>query len=399
VNGSTAPLLFVPIAAVVESSPPEPDWIWTGYLAPSVITLLAGRPKVGKSTLLFALMGAIDCRSSFCGRSTRCVPIVLLSEERAGTVADKAQRTSWTNSVTVLLHHTAYGIAWAEIVRQAAYHVGPGGLLIVDTLADFAGLPADSENNAGAIQSAVRPLQEAAASGCAVLVVAHQRKAVGEHGEAVRGSNALTAAVDIVLELERAPSSIGPQGRILEALSRFSSTPNDVVVSLSEGGYEAKGELASATAAAELDRVASHLAEMGEATAEELAESVGLAKGTAQRRLNALLSAGRAVRTGSGKRGDAFRWRPPFDSAKAIPYGRIDSGEDGANLAATPRSAAPFDLDQGRDPKRFESSRISEPGPAVRPELEPQDAEAMGRALLEMAKSEPRWLGESGAEA
>lgn len=383
----------------MESTPLEPDWIWTGYLAPSVITLLAGRPKVGKSTLLFALMGAIDCGTSFCGRSTRRVPIVLLSEERAGTVADKAQRTLWTNSVTVLLHHTAYGTAWAEIVRQAADHVGAGGLLIVDTLADFAGLPADSENNAGAIQSAMRPLQEAAASGCAVLLVTHQRKAAGDYGEAVRGSNALTAAVDVVLELERAPSSIGPQGRVLKAVSRFGNTPGDLVVSLSERGYEAKGELAGATAAAELDRLADRLAEMGEATAEDLAESVGLSKGTAQRHLNALRSAGRAASTGSGKRGDPFRWRLISDSAREIPYGRIDSAAEGAIRAITPPSAAPFDATQGTDTSRFESSRISEAGATVPPGLEPQEGDAMVRALLDVAKSDPRWLGESAAEA
>jgi DNA-binding transcriptional ArsR family regulator len=391
-NGPSCPLRFVPLAELIDSSPAEPDWVWRGYLAPSVITLLAGRPKVGKSTLLFELMAAVDRgSSSFCGLPTRRVPVALLSEERMGTVADKAQGTSWTNSVTVLLHHTAYGASWAEIVRQAAGHVGSGGLLIVDTLADFAGLPADSENNAGAIQSAMRPLQEAAASECAVLLVTHQRKAAGDHGEAVRGSNALTAAADIVLELERAPSSIGSQGRVLHALSRFGSTPSDIVVSRSQDGYEAIGELAGATAAAELDRLASQMADFGEATVEELAESVGLAKGTVHRRLSALLAAGRATRTGGGKRGDAFRWRLVLDSPEEIPYGRIEIGR--AHPEAAP---ARLVSTQRLETKRVESRASSERSAAREPD--PQAGDAMAQALADIAKGEPRWLPESGPD-
>lgn len=386
----------MPLAELIASSPAEPDWIWLGYLAPGVITVLAGRPKVGKSTLLFALIAAINGGSSFCGRSTRRVSIVLLSEERAATVLDKARPTSWTNLVSVLLHQTAYGTSWAEIVRQAAEHVGAGGLLIVDTLADFAGLPADSENNAGAIQEAIRPLQEAAANHRAVLLVTHQRKAAGEHGEAVRGSNALTAAADIVVELERAPSSLGPQGRVLKAMSRFGNTPGDLVVSLSEDGYEARGELAGATAAAELDRAANRLGEMDQPTAEELAEDIGISKGSVQRHLNALHSAGRAARAGIGKRGDPFRWRLVLDSAREIPHGRIDSAARSAIQPGRPRVAMPLDSTQGIEATRFDSSRISK---AVRPDIEPRDADAMDQAVLDMAQIDARWLPEGGADA
>ena len=79
-------------------------------------------------------------------------------------------------------------------------------------------------------------LQYAAASGLAVLIVSHQRKSTGEFGEAVRGSNALTGGVDIVLELERpSPSlALGKQARALRAVSRFTSTPDEVYVELDE---------------------------------------------------------------------------------------------------------------------------------------------------------------------
>lgn len=398
-----ARLHFVPIAEIASSSPAEPDWIWAGYVAPGAITLMAGRPKVGKSTLLFAFMAAVGQGRNFCGRPTRRAPIVLLSEERAGTLADKIRKTSWPDGVDVLLHHSAYGVAWEEIIRQAVEHVGADGLLIVDTLPDFAELPADMENAAGAVQTAMRPVQEAAARGCAVLLVAHQRKAAGEHGEAIRGSNALTATVDIVLELERAPGSIGPEARVLKAVSRYGAAPETLVVAQGEGGYEAKGELAGAAAAAEGERIAAELTAMGEATAEELAASSALSKPTVQRHLNGLRAAGRLTRSGDGKKGDPYRWRVGCDSAREIPYGRIASGATGGDRAAADDAAvggAASDSPRPAASERIESDRPL-PGGLDRPASKPNgDADdPMLRALLESARADPRWRDGDGSAA
>lgn len=378
----------MPLTQLLSESPAEPDWIWPGYVAPGSITLLAGRPKVGKSTLLFALMAAIDGGSTFCGRRLRRVPIVLLSEERGSTIAEKARATSWSDGVSILLHHSAYALAWADIVRHASTHVGRGGLVVVDTLADFAGLGADAENSAGAIQSAMRPLLEIAGDGRAVLVVSHQRKAAGEHGEAVRGSNALTAAVDIVVELERAPGSIGDRGRVLKAMSRYSATPDDLVVRRTDHEYEAIGELAGATAASELDRVTTLLAELGEVTAEELADAADLSKGTAQRRLGALLAAGRVVRSGSGNRGDPYHWRLASDPAGEISYGRIESASSRDDRAVTgfdsTQLSAASRPDSNRDPETTFTDRAGSDDPML-------------AALHDVAQSDPRWLPGSGA--
>lgn len=314
-------LRFVPISELAASAPPEPDWIWHGYLAAGTVTLLAGRPKVGKSTLVFGLVTTIAEGRDFCGRRTRASRVVLLSEERAGTFMDKLPKTALPLGFDVLLHQDAYDVAWPEIVRQASAHLGPGGLLVVDTLSDFAKLPADAENEAGAVQSAVRPLLEAAAGGCAVLVVAHQRKAAGEFGEAIRGSNALAAAVDVVLEFERA-GSIGTEARVLKCVSRYRSGSGDHVLALGADGYEARGELAGAVAEAERERIFAQIALMDAPTAEDLAEQCGLSKQTALRHLHALQEAERVRYTGGGKKGDPYRWSPAFVSSAQDPGGR-----------------------------------------------------------------------------
>src|SRR5215203_4497455 len=92
----------------------------------------------------------------------------------------------------------------------------------------------------------------AAGDGLAVLIVAHQRKAAGKHGEAVRGSNALTGGVDVIIELERAGEDLGRRMRVLRAESRFTATPEELVGELTEDeGYVARGELEEVTLEAE----------------------------------------------------------------------------------------------------------------------------------------------------
>jgi hypothetical protein len=50
---------FVPFDKLMAYAPPEADWLWEGFLAEGSVTLLAGQPKVGKSTFTFALLAAL----------------------------------------------------------------------------------------------------------------------------------------------------------------------------------------------------------------------------------------------------------------------------------------------------------------------------------------------------
>ena len=205
----------------------------------------------------------------------------------------------------------------------------------------------------------------------------------------MRGSNALTAAVDIVLELERAPSSIGASGRVLRAVSRYSVAPGDVVLTRNgDGAYEAHGAVAVASAAAELNRVVAELHDGGSATAEELAGTLGLSKPTVQRHLNTLRKAGRLQCSGAGRKGDPFLWRSESDATEEISSGRIESA---ARSSGIDPKGPPSQHDSTQPPIRIESPESSESNPenATEKELE---QEPMLRALETLVRSDGRWL-------
>jgi hypothetical protein len=330
---SSAGIAPVLLESLLEHVPEEPSWVLRGYVAPFALTLTAGRPKVGKSTLIFALLARLVVGAPFAGVETVPAGVLVLTEERQDTLAEKARIFGLTSfrhgaspigggnkkPVHVLMRHDAGALAWPEIVRQAmAYcHQQGLGVLVVDTFDRWTNLRGDSENAAGATNEALEPLQYAAASGLAVVIVSHQRKSAGEYGEAVRGSNALTGGVDIVVELERpaATLALGKHARVLRAVSRFISTPDELYLELDEQTSEFVAIDSPEEVKAEADRakVAETLAELGDATSNTVAEQIGFPDATVRRHLNTLLERGQVARDGEGKRGDPFRWRTVSD--------------------------------------------------------------------------------------
>jgi predicted ATP-dependent serine protease len=285
-----------------------------GRPAPGTLTLIAGRPKVGKSTLLFGLLDALRSGKPFLGFPTRKSRVLLLSEEREATLEEKRARWQIENGdVHLLMRHQAHGWKWEEVVLEATRYCRAHGIgvIVIDTADKWTGLRGDAENSAGAVNEVIQPLAFIAASGLAVVIVSHQRKSGGEHGEAVRGSNAITGAVDVVLELERVSLNLenGRSTRVLRADSRYGCTEPEVVLTLGEDGYEAQGSTEAVRENEERRRIIDALTGRTEAlNAEELHQETEIAESTVRRRCQALTDDGGLLREGRGVKGDPHRW-------------------------------------------------------------------------------------------
>jgi len=222
---------------IAQETPEKVAWLAPPWVAAGAITELTGRAKAsGKTTWIMHLVAACLDGGEFLDQQTTETPVVYLTEERPATVREALARAGLLDrdDLFVMYWHDTVGVAWADVVAAAGAKCQQVGarLLIVDTLSQFAKLKGDDESAAGAALAALGPLQDAAAQGLGVLESRHERKGGGEVGESGRGSSAFAGAADVVLKLSRAEGAARPTIRKLEALSRFTDTPETLVIEL-----------------------------------------------------------------------------------------------------------------------------------------------------------------------
>jgi hypothetical protein len=374
---------FMSAAELRRTTPDEPDWLWDGYIASGWLTLLGGKPKAGKSTLQSALVEACVSRAaSFLGRAVSGGPVVVVTEEGAVTALNKLPAS---DDVRILVREHAWPKPkFPELIAAAvdeAERVG-AKLLVVDSFAFWAQLGADAEKDAGAVQLAMAPLLEAASAGLAPLLICHQRKAPGDGGDALRGSGAIAANADMILEYERMTGDTSPHQRQLLAVGRWSSTPPLLVVDYDpqEASWRVVGEgqgRGDCERFAWRERLTAALppGEPG-TTYAELSELVGAQKAKWLGELNALIADGTIQTAGDGKRGSPKRfWRaadsvPTFRSepeterngnADLFPFSVIENGNGNSIQQTVP--AAVTETDNGDLDADCELDRLTDKFP------------------------------------
>jgi hypothetical protein len=190
---------------------------------------VVGKPKSGKSTLTCALAEALAGNASaFLGRSLRSGRVVYLSEEGAGTLKAKL-----TGHIRVLTRDSAWPRpSWAELIADATAEAKriDSRVLIIDAFSFWSSLGEGQENDSAVMQRTLGALVEATSAGLAVVLVHHQRKGGGEDGDAVRGSGAIFAAVDMLIEVERSKGEDAATHRQLVATGRWQDAPPVLIV-------------------------------------------------------------------------------------------------------------------------------------------------------------------------
>ena len=196
--------LIVNIDTYRASVPATIPWVVAHLAYTGGVSLIAGPPKGGKSTLAAQIQ---RCRETgeqlFEAWDVATGPTLLVTEEGGVVVVYK---TEGLHSLDVLDRRAAVraGLTFAQVLdligQWAAKH--PGGLAFIDTLAIWAGIA--DENDAGQATRAIAAVTATAqAADLAIVLVHHARKAAGSDGEAIRGSGAILATVDIGIELSR----------------------------------------------------------------------------------------------------------------------------------------------------------------------------------------------------
>jgi hypothetical protein len=126
---------------------------------------------------------------------------------------------------------------WLNLLVQVGrmHDQKPVDLLAIDSLANLAAMR--TENDAAEMLTAVAPLQRLTSRGVSVLLCHHPRKGPVIPGQAARGSGALSAYVDIILEMHpvcrRNPKD---RRRRLQGYSRYPATPPSWVIEWTADG-------------------------------------------------------------------------------------------------------------------------------------------------------------------
>ncbi len=308
-------LAFLTAREIAQATPEEVEWLLTELVAIGAVTEVTAPIKTGKTEFLMRAVRAILDGEPFLSRATLRTRVVYCTEQPAASLRAGLARAGLldTEDLILLSWSTTAGTDWPAIVAAAVEECERRGarLLVVDTLSRFASLRGTSENDAGAADEAMAPLQHAAAqSGLGIIVARHERKGGGPVEEAGRGSSAFGGAADILLNLRRPEGNQRKTIRVLRGLSRFDSVPDELMIELTDDGYVALGDKGALVAAETRQALLDLLPSDPEAAlgTEELQESLKAPRTTIQRELKDLVMEGRVARVGKGRSGSPHRF-------------------------------------------------------------------------------------------
>jgi len=187
---------------------PEPSWVVPDVL-PAGLSLLAGRPKIGKSFLALQLAVAVGSGGAFLGRQVeagRVAYVALEDSPRRMRKRLKAMGASTDGGNLIL------AFQWpdmgdgglSELANMLSRH--KPRLVVFDTLARAFTGRVDWDRIGQATEALAGVQESALAHDCAVLFVDHHRKSNGFDGDVVddvMGSTGKSAVADVVLGLYR----------------------------------------------------------------------------------------------------------------------------------------------------------------------------------------------------
>jgi hypothetical protein len=338
VDGEPAtPLFPEPIpASQLTAIGEETLWLWESYLSRGDITLLSAYWKAGKSTLLAHLVRALEQSGEFCGRAITGAPVLYVTEESQSDWAYRRDDLGLSDNAYFLVRPFRSKPSWSDWhtflnwLRQQRER-RRFDLLVFDTLSGL--WPVRDENDAAQVQAALMPLRDLG-NDVALLLVHHLRKGDGVELTASRGSGALPAYCDTLLELRRfTAGDYRDTRRNLTAVGR-KTDPSEDTLQLKPEGYVSLGDSAEARAR-ELTRTLIELlpnAAPGMALSAVLDLWPGEARPNRTRlyaALNRAVETGEVRVAGNGRRGDPFTyWTPTGADGHSVSVPAIWFGTD-----------------------------------------------------------------------
>jgi AAA domain len=305
------------------------SWLLAEVLPAGGLSLLAAKPKTGKSTLARCLALAVARGERFFGRETQKGAVIYLAlEEKRSEVRAHFRAMGAAGSEGIYIH-AAHAPADALPAIREEMKTRKPVLLIIDPLLRFTRVK--DGNDYAQVTTALEPLLILAReSGAHVLLVHHLGK--GERAEAtdgILGSTALFAAVDTALIMKRSEKY-----RTLQSRQRYGEDLTETVLEFdAERRTLSLGvERSEADALAVSKEILRFLESAPDAKVEpEITEAVEGKTKIVRQALRELVRQGKVTREGGGKKGDPYTYsKCLFSCSPHIPGTREQESEKAA---------------------------------------------------------------------
>jgi hypothetical protein len=262
-----------------------PTWILDNLLPEVGLTILGGKPKVGKSWLALQLAGAVGSGDEVLNRhAVRGRVLYFCIEDRAARIKNRGQLQGIADDADVIFTETLEPLdaGGMEVLESLISEVSPS-LVVIDTLASAKSGKVD-ENAAGPMADILNKLQGMAhIRGLSILLVAHHRKgALGDPGADLRGSSAISAAADMLMALIKKPPSfsLNIEGRDTEDA--------EYRMEFEDYRWKIRGDARLLAKQESEETVLDVLAQLGESDAGTVAREASISRATALRILKEL---------------------------------------------------------------------------------------------------------------
>lgn len=300
------------------------QYIVDGLLVEGGFSLMASKPKVGKTTFLRALAVAVSQGDDFLGFKTKkCCVLYLALEEHKVLMRREFERLNVREGDSLLIHIGPAPIDAVEKLRPLIEQRRPE-LIIVDTMQKLVRI--QNGNDYAEVNSRLEPLFALARQyNCHILCTHHLSKAQEREPEdTILGSTAIFAAVDTTVILAKDKS----EERIIHTIQRYGENLPKHAVRLdpvTRSPYLVSvSEIKQVNISDEIFKVLRNSSQG--LTAEQIIKQVGKRGEDVTKTLKDLYSQQIVARAGTGKKGSPYIYSIPVNAIPPL------EGEDGNSI-------------------------------------------------------------------
>lgn len=183
-----------PLKLSANSNPTE--WLVDGIFQSGGISIMAGAPKSGKSTLTRQLAISVCRGADFLGRKTKKGKVIYLAlEENEGMVVDQFKHLGITDEDPMLIKVGPILQENPAQLLEKSIKASNADLVVIDTMLLMTRI--DDINSYTQVYKALNPYRNIAReTGVHIIMIHHKNKGFSTKADSAAGSVALSAAVD-----------------------------------------------------------------------------------------------------------------------------------------------------------------------------------------------------------